>query len=161
MLQHLPKLADRIIEMFPPHQQIGEFETGIDVVGSVSQREPVVGLLTRDVPTLTQQDTKLNVHIQIVGLVQQRFPIARDGLAPSSEAVQSGSHAAVIEAVARLELDGTDEEIERPVVVTNLERRNPQKEDTFRMIRLGCQYLPIDRLRLRQAACAMVCETGL
>ena len=31
MPQHLPKLADRIIEMLPSHQQIGEIEAGIDM----------------------------------------------------------------------------------------------------------------------------------
>src|SRR6266700_239436 len=169
MPQHLPKLADRIIEMLPSHQQIGEIEAGIDMsascteveAGSMSQHKPVMGLLTRDVPAFTQQDTKLIVRIQIVGLMQQRFPVARDGLVPSAESTQSSSHAAVIDADARLELDGTDHEIERPVGVTSLERSKPQVVKTVRMIRLGCQYLPINRLCLRQAACAMVRETGL
>jgi hypothetical protein len=66
-----------------------------------------------------------------------------------------------MDAVARLELDGTDGEIERPVGATSLERSNRQEVKTVHMIRLGCQYLPIDRLCLRQAACAMVRETGL
>ncbi|MCP3466161.1 hypothetical protein NLN62_38785 [Bradyrhizobium sp. CCGUVB23] len=67
----------------------------------------------------------------------------------------------MIHAVARLELDGTDDEIERPVGVTSLERNKAQEVKTVRMIRLGCQYLPINRLCLRQAACAMVRKTGL
>jgi hypothetical protein len=67
----------------------------------------------------------------------------------------------VIGAVARLQLDGADEEIERPGGVTRLERSNPQEENGVCVIRLGSQYLPINRLGLRQAPCAMVCETGL
>jgi hypothetical protein len=167
--QHLPKLADRIIELLPSRQQIGEMETGIDLsansteveANGMPQHEPVLGLRARNVPAFAQQETKLNVRLQIAGLMQQRFPIARDGLAPASERAQSDSHVAVIDAVARLQPDGTDEEIERPVGVTSLERSNPQEENSVRVIRLGRQDLPINRLRLRQAAYAMVCETGL
>jgi len=167
--QHLPKLADRIIELLPPHQQIGEMETGIDLgancteveANGMSQHEPIMALLARDVSAFTQQETKLNVRIQIVGLIQQRFPVARDGLAPASESPQSDSHVAVIDTVARLEPDGAHEEIERPVGMTGLEQSNAQEENSVRVIGLGCQYLPINRLCLRQAACAMVRETGL
>jgi hypothetical protein len=45
--------------------------------------------------------------------------------------------------------------------MTRLEQNKPQEVKTVRMIRLGCQDLPVNRLCLRQAACAMVCETGL
>jgi hypothetical protein len=167
--QHLPKLADRIIELLPSHQQIGEMETGIDLstncteveANGMPQHAPVLGLLAGKISAFTEQETKLNVRLQIVGLMQQRFPVARDGLAPASERAQSDSHVAVIGAIARLELDGAYEEIERPVGVTGLERRNPEEENSVRVIRLGCQYLPIDRLCLRQAACAMVRETDL
>nr|WP_246208387.1 hypothetical protein [Bradyrhizobium rifense] len=145
--QHLPKLADRIVELLPSHQQIGEMETRIDLsancgeveANGMSQYEPVLGLLACDLPALTQQQTKLNVRLQIAGLMQQRVPVARDGLAPASERAQGDSHVAVIGAVARLELDGTDEEIERPVGVTGLERSNPQQENSVRVIRPGCQ----------------------
>lgn len=155
--QHLPKLADRIVELLPSHQQIGEMETGIDLsagcteveAGSMSQHEPVLSLLTGEIPAFTQQETKLNLRLQILGLMPQRFPVARDGLAPASERAQSDRHVAVIDAVARLKLDGAHEEIERPVGVTGLERSNPQEENSVRMIRLGCQDPPIDRLRLR------------
>lgn len=167
--QHLPKLADRIVELLPSHQQIGEMETGIDLsagcteveAGSMSQHKPVLGLLTGEIPAFTQQETKLNLRLQIVGLMPQRVPVARDGLAPASESAQSDRHVAVIDAVARLKLDGAHEEIERPVGVTGLERSNPQEENSVRMIRLGCQDPPIDCLCLRQAACAMMRETGL
>ncbi|WFU77696.1 hypothetical protein QA645_24415 [Bradyrhizobium sp. CIAT3101] len=167
--QHLPKLADRIIELLPSHQQIGEMETGIDLstnrgeveANGMSQHEPVLRLLACEIPAFTQQEAKLNVRVQIAGLMQQRFPVARDGLALASERAQSNSHVAVIGAVARLQLDGTTEEIERPLGVTCLERSNAEEENYVRVIRRGCQDLPINRLCLRQAPCAMVRETGL
>jgi hypothetical protein len=127
----------------------------------MSQHEPIMGLRAREVAAFAQQDPKLVVHIQTVGLELQRLPVARDGLVPSSERAQSASHVAVMHAVAGLELDGANDEIERPVGLPCLEQGNPQELDAVRMIRLGCQYLPINRLCLRQAACAMMREPGL
>ncbi|WP_249782280.1 hypothetical protein [Bradyrhizobium sp. BR 10289] len=67
----------------------------------------------------------------------------------------------MIDAVARLEPDGTTEEIERRLGVTSPEQHEPQEVETVRMIRLGREDLPIDRFGLWQAACAMVREGGL
>ncbi|WFU77238.1 hypothetical protein [Bradyrhizobium sp. CB2312] len=167
--QHMAKLADRIVELLPPGQQIGEIETGIDLSagdvevesGGTSQHEPIMGLRAREVPALTQQGAELIMHIQIVGFVQQRLPVARDGLVPSSESAQSSGHVAMMDAVGGLKLYDAGDDIERPVGLVCLEQGNSQEVQTVGMIRLGCQYLPINRLRLRQAACAMVRQSGL
>ncbi|WP_342730472.1 hypothetical protein [Bradyrhizobium sp. B117] len=67
----------------------------------------------------------------------------------------------MMDAVGGLKLDDAGDDFERPVGLVCLEQGNSQEMQTVGMIRLGCQYLPIDRLRLRQAACAMVRQSGL